>query len=436
MPDILIGNIRGPQGETGPANQVLAQTYDYCVSDNGETIPTGPWQSTLPELHQGDWVWARCTITMQQGADVVMYAVGYVGRDGEFNGIELVRELENKLQALEDRTVPISKGGTESTTLSGAQARLGIKDLQDSLDKINDYTTGENLIRGTQKFPTSSGSAGVAMNNNYTYYPDRFNVVANPAMVSFEEDDDGFTDLVFRGTGSSSVGTIAAPYYRFKSISPTDTLTVSFEIYFSSNYQPVQASTAPNRIDFLALVPTNNPSGSLKAQSTTLDQYGVSYDNRGVWQKAIYHWEPGVSGSDVYLSYAMQPRGSAGEVRIRKFMVQRGKINNPVWIAAPGDIDRINDITTDINLLQGTRDFLIGTERDTNVSTFFWKNGFVANASATIIKDDEGFANWTPQASGGFHSSYVTGIKQGETYTAFFEVMFVRGSDGFSGSKK
>lgn len=142
MPDILIGNVRGPKGETGPANTLLASVYQFCASDTGATIPQdGAWTSGVPQIEKGKYIWCRNILTWDSGPETILYSVGYVGYDGEFNGIELVDQLGNRVQALEDRVTPISKGGTESSTLEGARAKLGITALQDSIEKLKSTAT-------------------------------------------------------------------------------------------------------------------------------------------------------------------------------------------------------------------------------------------------------------------------------------------------------
>lgn len=154
MPEILIGNVRGPQGEVGPRNLLLATTYQFATSDTADTIPT-EWYSETPIVEQGQYCWCKNTMTWEEGEDTNLYSVGYLGRDGEFNGIELVNGLGERITALENRTTPISKGGTEATTLQGAQAKLGITALQEAIDTL-------------KKTMASATQAGLMSAQNFT----------------------------------------------------------------------------------------------------------------------------------------------------------------------------------------------------------------------------------------------------------------------------
>lgn len=154
MPEILIGNVRGPQGEVGPRNLLLATTYQFAASDTADTIPT-EWYSETPIVEQGQYCWCKNTMTWEEGEDTNLYSVGYLGRDGEFNGIELVNGLGERITALENRTTPISKGGTEATTLQGAQAKLGITALQEAIDTL-------------KKTMASATQAGLMSAQNFT----------------------------------------------------------------------------------------------------------------------------------------------------------------------------------------------------------------------------------------------------------------------------
>lgn len=128
----LIGRVQGEQGEPGSPNSIIAQVYTYGISD--DLTPPDEWEGTLPEkVDQGKYIWTRCQMTWEYGDDTDIYIVGYVGRDGTFNGEESLVALQNRVQELETRTTPIAKGGTEATTLEGAQAKLGIKKNSDDI---------------------------------------------------------------------------------------------------------------------------------------------------------------------------------------------------------------------------------------------------------------------------------------------------------------
>lgn len=91
------------------------------------------------------------------------------------------------------------------------------------------------------------------------------------------------------------------------------------------------------------------------------------------------------------------------------------------------DILGINDMTTGINLLRGTRDFAIGKIL-TDSTTTLYKDGFQNSGSFTFSKDDEGFVvatkTLTSATSSELRASAIYGIKPKEKITVCFEVSF------------
>lgn len=173
MPDILIGNVKGEKGETGATNKVIASVYEFAIGEDEKNIPSGGWASNMPEASQGDYVWCRNTLTWQAGTDSVLYAVGYIGKDGSFNGDDLVSQMQQSIKNLEERITPISRGGTEASTLPGAQAKLGITAISEDLstfkteadtkyrkvaDKIDTDDIEDEAV-GSEKIPSNAITA-------------------------------------------------------------------------------------------------------------------------------------------------------------------------------------------------------------------------------------------------------------------------------------
>ena len=69
------------KGSTGNAASVTGATVLYQASTSG-TTPTGTWQSTMPTLNPGDWLWTQVTITFNSGSPAVFTTVSYQGLNG------------------------------------------------------------------------------------------------------------------------------------------------------------------------------------------------------------------------------------------------------------------------------------------------------------------------------------------------------------------
>lgn len=76
--------IRGPEGkkgDTGDSVDTIGYTYQYGISSSSTVQPTS-WDSKLPEIEQGDWLWTKTTTHFSDGGDATTLSVAYSGVDG------------------------------------------------------------------------------------------------------------------------------------------------------------------------------------------------------------------------------------------------------------------------------------------------------------------------------------------------------------------
>lgn len=424
MPDVLIGNFKGPQGETGPANKLLATVYQFCESNDGQKIPDGPWLEEMPEIQKGKYYWCRNIMTWDEGEDSVLYSVGYVGLDGEFTGTDLLEELKKRVDALETRTTPIDKGGTGSTTLDGAQAKLGItqlrtdmqtadKALGERIDGINDYTTGINLLRGTRDFrqgvETLTGGAR----------PDGFGT--SYGNVTYEVDSDGFTYAKLQKTTDTAGVYLNASLFN---VNLGDTYTISGEI-------KVASEGVPSNCSVLSIVYLNSGNTLATQLDLGVTQLGIDVSNTKDWQSFKYTIK--VDNANCVKAYPRiriytpsQTNHSGDVLLFKKLDAQVGKIDHPIYAPSINDVDYINDITTMPNLLRGTRDFVDGVKKFANSNYF--TDGFLIkqNAFSKSI-DDDGFTVLTSTANNSvdfINAVYDGNISKGDKFTYSFEVRY------------
>ena len=72
----------GEDGAPGEGVTVSEVKYEYAKSTNGQTPPKTGWQSTVPSLSGGDYLWSRTIITYSDGQTVTTDNVSYSGIDG------------------------------------------------------------------------------------------------------------------------------------------------------------------------------------------------------------------------------------------------------------------------------------------------------------------------------------------------------------------
>lgn len=73
---------KGDKGDTGNPATLASSSVEYQVSDSGTIIPSGAWQTSIPVVAQGKYLWTRTTNNFNTGNPVVSYSVSRIGLDG------------------------------------------------------------------------------------------------------------------------------------------------------------------------------------------------------------------------------------------------------------------------------------------------------------------------------------------------------------------
>lgn len=74
---------KGDKGATGSSGKGISSTVvSYANSTNGSTTPTSGWQSTVPTVPPGNYLWTRTVITYTDNATSTAYSVARMGSDG------------------------------------------------------------------------------------------------------------------------------------------------------------------------------------------------------------------------------------------------------------------------------------------------------------------------------------------------------------------
>lgn len=378
----IIGRVKGDKGETGPTNEIIATVYSYRVTQSPE-VPTDGWLPSLPDFNQGDYVWTRTQCTWTAGPDTTMICVGYIGKDGDIASIDVFDEYGRRITALEDQIIPISKGGLGTTTLEGAQARLGITELKSSVDerfaKINDYTTGINLLRGTRDYRQgykAFGKTGYFIDGNYV----------NKTYFSLQKED-WYTTVSYLGNASSLVLCVASiiPYSDFLG-TKGNKVTFSFDIKLESAGIP--ASTFLMQIYRL---PNDNSSGTV-LWNAAMSSFNIDTSIVGKWQKAVYTLElDGTITPNDGIRVSLRST-DAYKYTVRLQMAQENEVKKPIWAEAPEDIDTINDITSIPNLVRGSRDFVQGTKKPDGVTSNIYMDGFYYTTAVSSVVGEDGYS--------------------------------------------
>ena len=74
---------KGDTGNTGAACTIVSQSVGYLTSSSGTVVPEGSWQSTVPTVAAGYFLWCRTRVTYNTGDVVTSYSVSRNGIDGQ-----------------------------------------------------------------------------------------------------------------------------------------------------------------------------------------------------------------------------------------------------------------------------------------------------------------------------------------------------------------
>nr|DAR05227.1 MAG TPA: tail protein [Bacteriophage sp.] len=128
--------IKGEKGETGAPATVTGVTVEYIVSDSGTIIPSGSWNTTIPSVPQGKYLWTRSTTNFNTGNPAVSYSVSRMGIDGS-----------GSVSSVNDKSP--SDSGNVTLTADDIQTS-GNASVQDELDNAVKYNTPQSLTAEQQ----------------------------------------------------------------------------------------------------------------------------------------------------------------------------------------------------------------------------------------------------------------------------------------------
>ena len=121
---------KGDTGATGAACTITTQEIGYMASASGTVVPEGSWQSTIPTVPAGYFLWTRTRITYNSGDVVTSYSVSRNGIDGQ-GAVSSVNEISpdaNGNIALTASDIPASDSTSVQAHISAIES--DISDVQ------------------------------------------------------------------------------------------------------------------------------------------------------------------------------------------------------------------------------------------------------------------------------------------------------------------
>lgn len=109
----------GQDGEDGTSVTVSNTSVTYQVSTSGTTTPTGSWQTSVPSVPAGNYLWTKTVVTYSDGKSTTAYSVSRNGTNGANGSSVTITSTEVKYQASSSGTTPPT-GTWSSSPVTGS----------------------------------------------------------------------------------------------------------------------------------------------------------------------------------------------------------------------------------------------------------------------------------------------------------------------------
>lgn len=123
---------KGDTGNTGAACTIVSQSVGYLASSSGTVVPEGSWQSTVPTVAQGSFLWTRTRVTYNTGDVVTSYSVARFGIDGT-GSVSSVNEISP------DGSGNVALTASDIPTSDSTSVQQHITDIESDISDLQKY---------------------------------------------------------------------------------------------------------------------------------------------------------------------------------------------------------------------------------------------------------------------------------------------------------
>ena len=124
---------KAANGTNGTSVSVSSTSVTYQVGTSGTTTPTGDWETTVPEVSEGKFLWTKTIVTYSDGKSTTSYSVSYNGTNGTDGADAITMTITSSNGTVFKNnsgstvlTAHVFKGGVEQTiTDAGVCGTLG-----------------------------------------------------------------------------------------------------------------------------------------------------------------------------------------------------------------------------------------------------------------------------------------------------------------------
>lgn len=160
---------KGTNGNNGTSVTISSTSVTYQASSSGTTAPTGAWQSSVPSVSNGQFLWTKTVVTYSDGKSTTSYSVAYKGTNGT-NGKNGADAIAMTITSSNGMIFKNNSGSTVLTAhvfVGGVEQSITDAGVCGSYGSVKWYKAGSSTAIATAKTLTVSAS-DVANSQAYT----------------------------------------------------------------------------------------------------------------------------------------------------------------------------------------------------------------------------------------------------------------------------
>lgn len=123
---------KGDKGNTGDAARIVSQSVGYMASSSGTVVPEGSWQSSVPVVAPGNYLWTRTRLVYNDETEVTSYSVGFMGVNGS-GAVSTVNSVSP------DGNGNVAVTATNIPTNDARSVQEHITDIESNVTDLNTY---------------------------------------------------------------------------------------------------------------------------------------------------------------------------------------------------------------------------------------------------------------------------------------------------------
>lgn len=298
----------GAKGADGIAGKdgvgIKNTTIQYASSTSGTTAPTTGWQTSVPTVAAGNYLWTKNTWTYTDNTTEVGYAVSRIGKDGN-NGTDGIAGKDGvgiKATSIQyagstNGATPPTTGWTASVPTVASGSYLWTKTTWSYTDDTSE--TGYSVSKMGETGAKGDSATSYWITPSVNTIQISATKVLSPTTVTF--------------TGYSKTGTANAGLYagRFNILTSVDGITYSSK-YSSSANQSAYTYTVPANVKFIKARMYQAGSTSVLVDEVTIpiieSAEGLEIGNRNYFSVKAWNTKPALTINGIpYMDIKLEP---------------------------------------------------------------------------------------------------------------------------------